>query len=84
MSFAQLFWICFGLFAVVAIINCLPTPPSWWKWRVVKFGGHYRLQAIGILKPWWHYGLDLDGCPCEFSSKEEALKRLTQFTPEVV
>lgn len=68
--------IAFTLFGVIAIITCLDTPHSWWRWRIVKQGDSYYIEAIGVLKPWWHKIPDWSGCPMEFDTLEEAMSLL--------
>lgn len=68
--------IAFTLFVGVALLTCLDTPHSWWRWRVVKQGDEYYIEAIGILMPWWHKIPDHFGLPMEFDTAEEAKEYL--------
>jgi hypothetical protein len=61
-------------FAVIAIglLQCVDTPHSWWKWRIVQRGDEYFIESKGWLKPWWHTIPDFYGSPMRFTDVKEA------------
>jgi hypothetical protein len=68
----------------IGLTQAVPTPNSWWKWRIVKKGNNFYPQAIGPLKPYWHYVLNNWDMPISFISEQECREFLHNDNIQII